>query len=239
MMEAVYAGRIIAAMALAPGCTFETTEVPLSKLNATFYVQPWSGAQSISLGTPLEPESEPCPVLPGGTTATVDGIRGEVDVGGSETPHGERHCIGPSVTWVAPPRTTGPSTFVIDDGDTSWTFIVHAPFATRGFKLVAPANGTLSSGDAATVRLDPPGETLTNARVFASSGFTEYFMANEANGLVVSGTDMQFTVPTVRAATTTLSMAADIELLVERCDAPLGCVTKGVFSSMQPVTLVP
>jgi hypothetical protein len=128
---------------------------------------------------------------------------------------------------------------VVDDGDTKWTFVIDQPFARRTFQLASPTGGTLRSGDTATARLDVASGSLTNARVFASTGVTQYFKVDETNGLVIAGTELQFTVPTVSAANTTLSMAADVELRVDRCDAPLGCKTQGVVSGMQPIVLAP
>jgi hypothetical protein len=214
-----------------------TTEVPLAELQASLHVRP--GSPFVMLESPLGPEGEPCAVLPGGTTATLDVVAGEVSLGDAENPHGEVHCISPSASWATPPISSGPSTIVLDDGDTQWTFIIHQPFAEREFKLVAPSGGTLHSGDTVTLRLEPESGRLSNARVFASTGITEYFLVNEANGLVIAGADLQLTIPAVTAANTTLTTAADVELMVERCDASLGCEAKGLISSMQPIVLAP
>jgi len=229
---------VIAGLLLA-GCENHTKEVPLADLEAKFYLYPGTGTRTVALGTPLGPEGELCPVLPDGTTATFNGEKGEVDVGGWEQPHGEVHCISPSATWPARAPSPGMSTIVFDDGDTTWTFEIADAFADREIELVSPAGGTLKSGDAVTLRLSPPSGTLARARVFATSSQVEYFQVDETSGLVVTGTELRFTVPTVRAASTMLTLGADLELAVTRCDAPLGCVTKGVISSSRPITLVP
>ncbi len=237
IVEWMQAHRITVLIALTGGCTSITTEVPLSELQAALHVRP--GNPFVTLESPLGSVDGPCAVLPGGTTATLDGLAGEVRLGAGEDPHGEVHCLAPSASWANPPITTGPSTIVIDDGDTAWTFIIQQPFVPRTFELVAPGDGTLRSGDAATLRLAPDRGGLSNASVFARTGATGYFSIDETTGLVISGGDLQFTVPTVRDVTTTLTTIADLELVVERCDASLGCEAKGTISSMQPIVLAP
>ncbi len=224
-------------------CTSDTTVVPLAKLQASFYLLPSSGPatgnHAVGLNVAPGAEGDPCPVLPGGSTITLDGTPGDVDLGGAESPHGTVNCYGPSAIWPNPPARSGPSTIVIDDGDTTWTFIIDQPFARRSFSLVTPQGGTLRTGDAVTLRVEPASGTLSTARVFASTGVTQYFLVDQTSGVVIAGHEIHFTVPTVGAATTSLTTAADLELTVERCDAPLGCNVKAVISSMQPIVLAP
>ncbi len=228
---------IVLPIVLLAGCVGETEVVSLADLKATMYMSPSERDPVVGLETSAA--SVPCPVLPDGTTATLDGELAELTLGGYENPHGEIHCHGAYASWLGHANMLGASTIVFDDGDTSLTFVVRDASAQRTFALIAPTTGTLTSGDVVTMRMSPASGTLTNARVYALSGQVEYFKVDQMSGLVVMGNEIRFTMPTVRAATTTLTAAADLELAVDRCDAPFGCNTTGVISSSQPITLAP
>jgi hypothetical protein len=228
---------------LLAACESDTTVVPLDEMNARFYLRPSSGpatgSKTAHLEAPLDADGK-CPVLPDGTTFKLDGVRADdVDLGGAEAPHGEVHCLGMSGLWESPAPTSGPSTIEIDDGDTTWTFIIDRPFEQRSFRLVTPASGMLRSGDAVTVRIEPPSGTLSNAKVDAGGAVNPIFSLDESKGLVIAGHEIRFTVPAVGASNTTLTTWADLELAVERCDAPLGCDVKDKILTMQPITLSP
>lgn len=226
-------------------CDSDTQVVPLDELQASFYLRPFSttlpatAVFAVGLDSPLPPVGEPCPVLPEGSTFKLDGVEGEVELGGAESPHGEVHCIGPNARFTNIQPHAGTSTIEIDDGDTKWTIVIDQPLVARSFRKVTPAGTTLRSGDAVSIQMEPPSGRISDARVYGSTQFTDYFKVDEMTGLVVAGHEMHFTMPTVGNVNTTLSIVADVELAVERCDASLGCHVSGVISSTMPITLAP
>lgn len=222
-------------------CDTDTVEVSLRDLQAQMYLLPSTGPATANRALVLTADQDAngdCPVLPDGTTFKLDGVASrDVTLGGAEAPHGEVHCLGMSGLWPQPGNEVGASTFEVDDGDTTWTFVIEQPFSFRSFRVTSPVGRTVHAGEAVTVALEPASGTLANARVSGFSGTPASIDA--ANGLTIVGHELHFTVPAVTATTTNLSVAADLALAVQRCDAPLGCQVTGPIYQMPAITIAP
>lgn len=236
--------RLLVLLLALAGCETDTVEVSLADLQARMYLRPSSGpltaSRNLLLAADIDANGD-CPVLPGGTTFELDGVEStDVTLGGAESPHGEVHCIGMFAIWPLPTSEPAVSTFEVDDGDTTWTFIVERPFSQRSFRRTAPLGQTAHGGDALSFAVDPPTGTLSNASVSASVGTSSVFRVDAAQGLTISGPEVHLTVPAVTSTiAATLEVHADLELAVQRCDAPLGCEVTAGISSRESITLAP
>ncbi|MGE3547932.1 MAG: hypothetical protein AB7L28_28670, partial [Kofleriaceae bacterium] len=90
-----------------------------------------------------------------------------------------------------------------------------------------------------TLEMSPPG-ALSNAELLGSDGGTELFRLTESTGLMTTGETLSFLMPDIPVGTeVTLRAAADLQLQIDRCDAPRGCQSTYQVSDNVVVTVAP
>jgi hypothetical protein len=137
----------------------------------------------------------------------------------------------PEFEWRSPATDGG--TIEISDGTATWQFILDAPFAPRGFELIAPATPTVRSGDTVTLQMTPPLGELSNVIVSAyASDLTAIFKFDETTGLVRTGTGITFTVPATPPGDITIDVQGDVVIPIHRCDHRALIRTKTIRESM-------
>lgn len=207
------------------GCGLSVEEVSLAQLDARARIG-YQGSIYLDHGN----APDPCLVLPSTTTATMNGepAKGEY-LGGIEENRSGEYCQEPSFHWDYYVPTTGPSTFVIDDGDTAWTFVVWHPFELRTFDLVSHPSHQIRAGELVTARVAFPedGPLQERAYVRATRDGQEVFRFDAPNGLVMEDNGLRFEMPAIGPGELKLWFESVPTPRVDRCDAPRGCVVDG------------
>ncbi|MGE0547464.1 MAG: hypothetical protein AB7O24_07015 [Kofleriaceae bacterium] len=236
---------VVGGLALVGGCQIgpPTHVVPLAELDAEMQLGPDSRILSehntLRLHEPAN-GGDHCRVLsPRDTRATLDGVRGEIEPGGPATRSGALQCLDSALWWDDAPSKDGPSTFEITDGTATWTFVIWQPFEYREFEVTSHPDDLVRVGDTVTLKMSPPG-TLSNAQIVARAGATDLFVVDESSGVTRVGDELSFVMPEIAVGTEVmLQPNAELQLRIDRCDAPRGCrsiygVNDTVFVTIAP-----